>query len=79
VTLLDLFTREGGEGTKPFKVALVDSPEAGTTLLAILFDEGGHTAVFDFDALIEREDIEPLGPVVTARVETELRAQLDLE
>lgn len=79
MSLLDLFVNEGGASTKPFKVVLLDAPENGTTLLVVMFEEEGHTAVFDFDALIEREDIEPLGPALTAKVEGELRAHLGKE
>jgi hypothetical protein len=76
MTLLDLVRHPGGKGSAPFAVALVDDPDSGTTRLVVMFEGEAQTAVFDLDALIERDDIEPLGSGVVARVDTELRDEL---
>jgi hypothetical protein len=79
MSIIDLVHQSGGPDSEPFVVSLVDDPVGGSTLLVVMFESGGHTAVFDFDALIEREDIEPLGPAHSSRIETEFRAELGLE
>lgn len=76
MNLLDIYKQEGAGDSEPFVVALVDDPADGQTLLVIMFESEGHTAVFDFDSLIEREDIEPMGPSLSARAEAELREQI---
>lgn len=79
MSVIDLIHQDGGQESEPFVVALVDDPVEGSTLLVVMFEEEGHTAVFDFDALLEREDIEPLGARMSSRMETELREELELE
>lgn len=79
MNLLDIYKQPGSKSSEPFTVALVDDPVEGQTLLVVMFESEGHTAVFDFDSLIEREDIEPLGPALSARAEAELRAQIQMD
>lgn len=77
MNLLDIHEEFDGPDSEAYTVALVDDPVEGATLLVIMFESEGHTVVFDFDALIERENIEPLDPVIGARIEAVLRHKLE--